>query len=97
MTTAVARGNMAANMLAVSVSATAYGNSATNMVTLASLGSLPASGINSVQTNSGAVTAQVTNAAYMVSPTSFSTSRIGITGNSFSVGNAATGEVTVSR
>jgi len=83
-----------------SVSATAYGNSATNMVTLASLGSLPASGISSVQTNSGAVTAQVSNAAYTVSPTSLGASRIGISGNSISasaVGNAATSTVTVSR
>ncbi|WP_298195208.1 hypothetical protein [Novosphingobium sp.] len=83
-----------------SVSATAYGNSATNMVTLASLGSLPASGISSVQTNSGAVTAQVSNAAYMVSPTSLGASRIGISGNSISasaVGNAATNTVMVSR
>ena len=83
-----------------SVSAAAYGNSATNMVTLASLGSLPASGISSVQTNSGAVTAQVTNAAYTVSPTSLSASRIDLSGNSISasaVGNAATSKVTVSR
>lgn len=83
-----------------SVSAAAYGNSATNMVTLASLGSLPASGISSVQTNSGAVTAQVTNAAYTVTSPDISTSRIGISGNSISasaVGNAATSKVTVSR
>lgn len=83
-----------------SVSAAAYGNSAINMVTLASLGSLPASGISSVQANSGAVTAEVTSAAYAVTSPAISTSRIGISGNSISasaVGNAATSKVTVSR
>lgn len=83
-----------------SVSAAAYGNSASNMVTLASLGSLPASGISSVQTNSGAVTAQVISAAYTVTSPDISTSRISISGNSISasaVGNAATSKVTVSR
>ena len=83
-----------------SVSAAAYGNSATNMVTLASLGALPASGISSVQTNSGAITAQATNAAYTVSSSGLSASRVEISGNSIAasaVGNAATSKVTVLR
>ncbi|MBB3862454.1 hypothetical protein GGQ88_003755 [Novosphingobium hassiacum] len=83
-----------------SVTAAAYGNSATNSVTLASLGTLPVSGISSVQTNSGAVTAQVTNAAYTVTSSSLSAGRIGISGNSVSasaIGNTATSKVTVSR
>lgn len=83
-----------------SVSAAAYGNSATNMVTLASLGSLPASGVSNVQTNSGAVIAEVTNAGNTITSPGLSTSRIDLSGNSISasaIGNAATSKVTVSR
>lgn len=82
-----------------SVSAAAYGNTANNVVQLASLNTnVPTAAIGNYQTNSGAVTASVTTVSYGVSSGlgSVTGSSIGVTGNTISataVGNNASSTI----
>ncbi|OYW88962.1 MAG: hypothetical protein B7Z20_01325 [Sphingobium sp. 32-64-5] len=75
-----------------SVSASAVGNSATNNVTLASLGKLPTAAVANIQMNSGQISAWVSGATFHAIPGALTASRLGITGNSVAasaVGNSA--------
>lgn len=79
------------------VTAAAYGNNATNTVTLASSGALPAAAIANTQVNSGPVAAQVVSASYAVSPATSSGSRLTLTGNTSTaqaIGNYAASAIT---
>lgn len=74
------------------VSASAYGNSATSNVILASLGPLPTAAAANVQMNSGQINARVSGATFQALPGALTASRLAVTGNSVSasaVGNSA--------
>lgn len=81
------------------VTAAAYGNNATNTVTLASSGWSPAAAIVNTQVNTAPVTAQVVSASYAVSPVATSGSRLALTGNAVTaqaIGNYAASAITAS-
>lgn len=63
------------------VSATAYGNVATNQVAIASLGRLPTAAVTNQQTNYGPVTARVINVSYVAGSGSSAFSTTGVAGN----------------
>lgn len=83
-----------------SSTAAAFGNSASNSVTLASLDRLPTAAIGNLQTNSGAVTAQVIGATYRAAPALLTASNVTVSGNIVSAsatGNFATNAISVRR
>ncbi|MDB5575399.1 MAG: hypothetical protein JWR80_575 [Bradyrhizobium sp.] len=83
-----------------SVSAAAYGNVASNAVTVSSLGRLPTAAIANAQVNYGPVTAQVTGASYRVTSGPLSASALSITGNQLAataVGNQASSTIATTR
>lgn len=63
------------------VAANAYGNQATNVMTVAALGGLAAAGLVNNQSNSGAVTAQTSSVAFGQSATAANASRFAVSGN----------------
>lgn len=77
------------------VSAAAYGNTATNTLTLAAVNTgMPTAGIGSWQSNTAGVTASVTTVTYGIGPASgaITGSSLGVTGNAITataVGNNA--------
>lgn len=82
------------------VTASAYGNQATNVLTTAALGSLAAAGLVNNQSNSGAVTAQASGVNFAQTAIGASASRFAVTGNQLSataVGNMATSRITTPR
>lgn len=82
------------------VSASAIGNSATNTITLSSLGESPTAAVANVQMNSGRISAEVSGATFAAIPGHLSASRLGITSNSVSasaVGNSAVTSIASSR
>lgn len=83
-----------------SVSASAFGNNATNGIMLASLGRLPTATVASIQTNSGQITAQASGATFKAVPGTLTASRLNISGNNISasaVGNSAVTSIASSR
>lgn len=79
-----------------SVSAGAYGNAASNLITLASLDHLPTAAVANVQTNYGPVTAQVVGATYRILSGPLSVSALSISGNQLAAtatGNQATNAI----
>ena len=83
-----------------SVSAAAYGNVASNAVTLTRLGRLPTAAVANVQANYGPVTAQVTGASYRVTSGPLSASALSLTGNQLAAtaaGNQASNTIAATR
>ncbi|HSI18317.1 MAG TPA: hypothetical protein VK980_11140 [Sphingomonas sp.] len=83
-----------------SVSAAAYGNVASNMATVSSLGRGATMAITNVQTNSGPVTAQATGANLNIISGSLNASTLRITGSSLAataVGNQASSTIAADR
>lgn len=90
-------GAMTGSQLSVSgntMSATAYGNSATNVMTVSSVGAAAAASLVNMQTNSGSVGAIVSGATYRSLIRPVSGSSVGISGNQ--LGASATGNLAVS-
>jgi len=83
-----------------SVSAAAYGNVASNAVTVSSLGHLPTASIANAQVNDGAVTAQATGANYRITSGPLSASALLVTGNQLAataVGNQSSSAIVATR
>lgn len=81
-------------------SATAYGNSASNVMAVSAVSAAPAASLVNSQTNSGAVSASVTGGAYRGLLGPVGGSSVGVTGNQLAAsatGNLAVGSVTTSR
>ena len=81
-------------------SASAYGNAASNQLSLASSGRLPTAAVVNVQANYGAVTAQVTGATYRIVSGPMTAGSLSITGNlltASAVGNQATNAIATPR
>ncbi|MEO7690916.1 MAG: hypothetical protein ABIS51_16665, partial [Sphingomonas sp.] len=82
------------------VSASAYGNAASNQLNLAATGRLPTAAVVNVQANYGAVTAQVTGANYRVVSGPMTAGSLSIAGNlltASAVGNQATSMIATPR
>ncbi|MFA6114186.1 MAG: hypothetical protein WC729_09335 [Sphingomonas sp.] len=82
------------------VSANAYGNAASNQVTIGSIGQLPTAALVNVQANYGPVTALVTGANYRVAAGPVTGSALSITGNqlaAIATGNQAINTVLTAR
>ena len=82
------------------VSASAIGNSATNTITLSSLGQLPSAAAANVQMNNGRISAEVSGATFAAIPGHLTASRLGVIENSVSasaVGNSAVTSIASSR
>lgn len=82
------------------MSATAYGNSANNVMTVAALRPAPAASLVNMQTNSGSVTAVVTAATYPNLAGPISGSSVALTGNQINAaatGNLASGVIASGR
>jgi hypothetical protein len=82
------------------VSAAAYGNAASNMITVTSPGAVPGAALVNRQVNSGPVAAQVTGASYRVLVGPVNGSTLSITGNQLTataVGNLASNGITLTR
>jgi hypothetical protein len=82
------------------VSASAYGNAASNQLNLAATGRLPTAAVVNVQANEGAVTAQVTGATYRVVSGPMTAGSLSIAGNlltASAVGNQATSVIAAPR
>ncbi|RYE71757.1 MAG: hypothetical protein EOO81_05145 [Oxalobacteraceae bacterium] len=92
--------NATIGVIGNAVSAAAYGNTATNRLTVASLNSnAPSAAIGNVQYNSGPVSASVTTVTYGVTSGvgSIAGSSLGVTGNAITataVGNSAVSSIT---
>jgi hypothetical protein len=83
-----------------SVSAGAYGNAASNVVTVAGPGQLPTAAVANVQANYGPVTARVTGASYRILTGPVGAGALSITGNqlaAIATGNLATSTITSTR
>lgn len=79
-----------------SISANAYGNAASNQLTVSSGGRLPTAAVVNVQANEGAITAQVTGANYRVVAGPMTAGSLSIAGNvlaASAVGNQATNAI----
>lgn len=90
-------GALTGSQLSVSgntMSATAFGNSATNLMTVSSVGAAPAASLVNMQTNSGSVSAIVSGSAYRSLSGPVAGSSVSISGNQ--LGAAATGNLAVS-
>jgi len=98
-----ATGNVNASTVGVtgnSVSAAAYGNLASNAVTVTALGHLPNVAVANMQTNYGPVTAQVTGASYHITSGPLSATELSVTGNQLAAaatGNQATNGIAAQR
>ncbi|MDB5583750.1 MAG: hypothetical protein JWR80_8926 [Bradyrhizobium sp.] len=98
-----ATGSVNASSLGVtanSVLAAAYGNVASNAVTISSLGRLPTASVANVQVNYGPVTALVTSANYRIISGPLTASALSITGNQLAataVGNQASSTIAATR
>lgn len=82
------------------VSASAYGNVASNQLSLAATGRLPTAAVVNVQANYGAVAAQVTGAGYRVVSGPMTAGSLSITGTvlaASAVGNQATNSIATPR
>jgi len=82
------------------VSANAYGNAASNQLTVSSAGRLPTAAVVNVQANYGVVTAQVTGATYRVVSGPMMAGSLSIAGNvlaATAVGNQATNSIATPR
>jgi hypothetical protein len=80
--------------------ASAYGNVASNQLTVASTGRLPTAALVNVQANYGPVTAQVTGASYRVVTGPMSGGSLSVTGNqlgAIATGNQAASIITAGR
>lgn len=95
-----ATGAVASSMLAVTgnaMTANAYGNAATNQVTIGGLGTAPGAVLSNSQTNSGPVTASVAGVNFEVRGAQLSNSTLTLSGNQLAAsatGNIANSTVT---
>lgn len=79
-----------------SISANAYGNAASNQLTVSSTGRLPTAAVVNVQANEGAINAQITGANYQVIAGPMTAGSLSIAGNvlaASAVGNQATNAI----
>ena len=89
-----AAGSVASSALAVTgntMAANAYGNAATNQVTIGGLGAAPGAVLSNVQSNSGPVTASVAGAAFAVRGAQLSNGALAMSGNQLAA--SATGNI----
>lgn len=95
-----AAGSVASSTLSVSgnaMTASAYGNAATNQVTIGGLGGAPGAVLSNVQTNSGPVSASVAGGNFAVRGAQLSNSAMTMSGNALAAsatGNIATSAIT---